>query len=85
MDILIGLGVFALAVAYNWVYTLCIRAMADGHAHRAALADTMLYLMSVAGLGALLLVGWWVIIPELLGQYVGTYLGTRHGVKSPAP
>lgn len=85
MDALIAVGIFALSVAYNWVYALCVRAMAEGHAHRAALADTGLYLMSIAGLGALLLVGWWVIVPELVGQYVGTYLGTRYGCKVPAP
>ena len=78
---LLVVAVFAASVAYNAVYALSVREMAAGRAHRAAMADTALYLIGVASLGALLLVGWWVVLPELVGQYIGTYWGTRLGAR----
>ncbi len=77
ISVLVAVGVGALSVGYNWAYAQSIKAMAAGQAHKAALLDTCLYLSGICSLGALVYVGWWVIVPELLGQYLGTYLGAR--------
>lgn len=74
---LIAVAAFTLAVVYNYVAAVGIRDCAAGHAHRAALADAALYVMGVASIASLVLIGWWLAVPELLGGYLGTFYGTR--------
>lgn len=76
--VLACLGVFAVTVAYNFVYAVYQRASADGNAVKAALFDTVLYAMGVISWGALFLIGWWMILPEIVANWLGTYLGTKY-------
>lgn len=76
------LAAFGLAAVYNFLAARGIRLVVEGSPHRAAMADFALDLMGRAFLVGLILVGPWLVVPELIGGYVGTYYGTR---RTPAP
>lgn len=77
VSIAAGVLVFGLAALSDYVEALYVKAVNAGEAHRAAACSEMMWLAGVIWLGALLEVGWWVVLPEGAGLYVGTLLAMR--------
>lgn len=74
---LIVVGILILSVFYNYVCAVCIKYISDGQPLRAAIADSALFLMGSLSLASLVFIGWWTLIPELVGGFVGTYYGAK--------
>ena len=78
-----SVAAFLLALASDWLetrYVRAVRAWEDGEVnarYRAANLSCAMLLVGGAGLYACVEVGWWVLIPELLGLRVGTLLALR--------
>lgn len=75
---------FALAASSDWLETKYVRAVReweDSHAatarERAARSSVAMWLVSVVALITVVEVGWWTLIPEGAGLYVGTKLALR--------
>lgn len=75
---------FVLAASSDWLETRYVRAVReweDGHAatarERAARSSVLMWIVSVIALVTVVEVGWWVLIPEGFGLYVGTKLALR--------
>lgn len=81
----LALAVFALATAYNFIAVRGVRMVVEGSPHRAAMSDLACDLMGRAFLVGIVLAGWWLVIPELLGGYLGTYYGTRRSGRRGPP
>jgi hypothetical protein len=71
----LGICMFALSVAYNFVAARGIAACARSERLRAANADLLLGVIGFVALWAFTCVGWWTAIPELAGGWLGTYYG----------
>lgn len=74
---------FVLAASSDWLetrYVRAVRAWEDGDRsarERAARSSVAMWLVSVVALVTVIEVGWWTIIPEGFGLYVGTKLAMR--------
>lgn len=75
---------FALSASSDWLETKYVRAVReweDSHAatarERAARSSVAMWLVSVIALVTVVEVGWWALIPEGAGLYVGTKLALR--------
>lgn len=75
---------FALAASSDWLetkYVRAVRAWEDTHAatarETAARSSVAMWLVSVIALVTVVEVGWWVLLPEGAGLYVGTKLAMR--------
>ncbi len=75
---------FVLAASSDWLetrYVRAVRAWEDGHAatdrETAARSSVAMWFVSVVALVTVVEVGWWVLIPEGAGLYVGTKLALR--------
>lgn len=75
---------FVLAASSDWLETRYVRAVHEwesGHAatarERAARSSVALWLVNVLALVTVVEVGWWVLVPEGIGLYVGTKLALR--------
>jgi hypothetical protein len=75
---------FVLAASSDWLETRYVRAVReweDNHAatarERAARSSVAMWLVSVVALVTVVEVGWWVLLPEGAGLYVGTKLALR--------
>ena len=81
--VLFSLLAFSLSLAATWFETQSIRAVfaweeGDPCAReRAARSDLMTWTMGVIALVTAVEVGWWVLVPEGLGIYLGTKLAMR--------
>lgn len=71
----LGIAMFILAVAYNYLAARGIQALARNQRFRAANADLLLGIVGLMALWAYVEVGWWTAIPELAGGWLGTYYG----------
>lgn len=72
LTLLVGLLLFALAAVSDLLETQYVRAVSDGGAERAARLSVAMWLVSMAGLVAVMEVGLHVLPFEALGCYVGT-------------
>jgi hypothetical protein len=74
---------FALAASSDWLetkYVRAVRAWEDGDTsarERAARASVAMWLVGCVALVTVIEVGWWVVVPEGLGLYVGTKVAMR--------
>jgi hypothetical protein len=79
---------FALAASSDWLETRYVRAVraweeatdmrrAEDARERAARSSVAMWLVGVVALVTVVEVGWWVLIPEGFGLYVGTKLALR--------
>lgn len=75
---------FALAASSDWLetrYVRAVRAWEDGGGaaarERAARSSVAMWLVGVIALATIIEVGWWVLVPEGAGLYVGTKLAMR--------
>lgn len=73
--IALGLAVFVLSVAYNFVAARGLICLVRSERLRAANADLLLGLIGVLALYAFVEIGWWTAVPELAGGWLGTYYG----------
>ncbi len=85
---LLSVMAFALAASSDWLetrYVRAVRAWEDGNTpdarirarERAARSSVAMWLVGVVALVTVVEVGWWVLIPEGAGLYVGTKLAMR--------
>ena len=75
--LLIGLLLFATAAASDYLETRYVQAVGSRDALRAAGCSVAMWVVSVAGLIAVIEVGWTVLPFEALGLFVGTWLAMR--------
>lgn len=75
--VLLALVVFVMATASDYLETRYVLAVNAGDAPRAALSSVAMQLVGVAGLVAVVEVGWWLLAPETIGLYFGTMLAMR--------
>lgn len=74
---------FALAASGDWLetrYVRAVRAWEDGDPagrERAARSSVAMWLVGTIALVTVVQVGWWTLVPEGLGLYVGTKLAMR--------
>lgn len=76
--------VFVLAVSSDWLEAKYVRAVqmwerthAATAREAAARSSVLMWLVSVIALVTVVEVGWWVLVPEGAGLYVGTKLAMR--------
>lgn len=74
-------GIFLLSVAYNYVSARGTQACARSERLRAANADLIVGIIGFVALWAFVNIGWWTIIPELIGGWFGTFFGTGSGAR----
>lgn len=72
-----SLVVFTGAAIYDFVFARYLRANAEGRAVSAANWSVTTYLVGLVGLSSVLQYSKWYAIPEVLGLWVGTYVGSR--------
>lgn len=83
LNVAVGLLAFFLALAADYLEAGYVRSVDawgkgdDSARHRAANYSCAMLLVSGLGLCACVEVGWWLLIPELLGLRVGTLLALR--------
>ena len=76
---------FALAASSDWLetrYVRAVRAWEEGDEaarERAARSSVLMWLVGVVALVTVVEVGWWVLLPEGAGLYVGTKLALSRG------
>jgi hypothetical protein len=74
---------FALAASSDWLetrYVRAVRAWEDGDKRArevAARSSVAMWVVGVVALATVIEIGWWTIIPEGAGLYVGTKLAMR--------
>lgn len=74
---------FLLAASSDWLetrYVRAVRAWEDGDTsarETAARSSVLMWLVGVVALVTVVEVGWWVLVPEGFGLYVGTKLAMR--------
>lgn len=74
---------FLLAASSDWLetrYVRAVRAWEDGDAsarERAARSSVAMWVVGVVALVTVVEVGWWVLLPEGAGLYVGTKYAMR--------
>ncbi len=79
---------FCLAASSDWLETRYVRAVRawekgvepterEQARERAARSSVAMWVVSVVALVTVVEVGWWVLLPEGLGLYVGTKLALR--------
>lgn len=89
--VLAGVLAFALAVSSDWLetrYVLAVKAWEEGDAsarERAARSSVLMWLVGVVALVTCVEVGWWLLLPEGLGLYVGTKLAMRPSLPQDLP
>lgn len=71
----IALGVFLLAIVYDFAYAAYVKATTVGRPARAAFFSACVYLVGVVGVVAVVRVSLWYVIPEAFGMAVGTWFG----------
>lgn len=72
-----GVLTFVLAAVSDFLETRYVSAVGAHDARGAARCSVAMWLAGVIGIAAWLSVGWWVLIPEGVGLYVGTRLAMR--------
>jgi len=75
--IAVALLVACAAATIDYAAVRYQRAVADGEAHRAGRWSLVQFAAGATGLIAAVSVGWWLLVPEGVGYYVGTYLAVR--------
>ena len=74
---------FLLAASSDWLetrYVRAVRAWEDGDQtarERAARSSVAMWLVGVVALVTVVEIGWWVLLPEGIGLYVGTKFAMR--------
>jgi hypothetical protein len=77
---IVALLVFAAAAAGDYVESYFVRRVADGDARGAARMSVAMYSVSLIGFFAVIKVSTWLVIPEILGVYIGTRLAVGRQV-----
>jgi hypothetical protein len=77
LNIALAVMVFVLAATSDFLETRYVQAVNARRAERAAQCSVMMWAVGVVGLVAVLEVGWWLLIPEAFGLYVGTMRAMR--------
>lgn len=81
--VLVCIAAFALAASSDWLetrYVRAVRAWEDGDVsarERAARSSVAMWIVGVIALVTVVELGWWVLVPEGAGLYVGTKLAMR--------
>ena len=73
------IAVFAVAVAYDYLFAMYVRYAAAKDAPRAALASGATYAVGLVGMLAVTQASVWFALPEIVGLALGTYLGILRG------
>lgn len=73
-SVLVVALVVAAAAAIDYAAVQHQRAVADRAAHRAARWSVAQFAAGACGLVAAVQVGWWLLAPEAVGYYLGTWL-----------
>ncbi len=71
------LGVFAIAAIYDFCYAQYAAAAAARQATAAATWSVMTYGAGLIGFASVLKCSTWLVIPEAVGLFFGTWLGVR--------
>lgn len=69
--------VFVSAVAIDAAHAYYVQVVSDGKPYHAAFASVAIYAASCVGWLGLLKAGYVVLIPEVLGLWLGTFLVVR--------
>lgn len=77
LSIALAVLVFVLAAVSDFLETRYVQAVQDRSARVAARCSVAMWAVGVIGLVAVLEVGWWLLIPEGAGLYVGTMRAMR--------
>lgn len=75
--------VFASAAALDGLHVRWNQAVADGRRLRAAVLSIAMWGVSLVGFAGVLEVSWWLLVPEGLGFFVGTYFAIEQ--REPIP
>lgn len=78
MLIILAIGVFISAVAFDFADSANTQAVTQGKPHQAALWSCAMYIIGLVGFYALVDVSWWLAIPECAGLYVGSWFAVTH-------
>lgn len=77
LNVAVAVLVFTLAAVSDFLETRYVQAVNARRAEQAARCSVAMWAVGVIGLVAVLEVGWWLLIPEGAGLYVGTMRAMR--------
>lgn len=78
--VLLAVVTFLAAATYDWCAAGYVRASADRKARKAAFWSMATVAVGIVGLSTVLQYSRWMLVPELLGVWLGTFYGvSRHG------
>lgn len=77
INVAVAVLVFTLAAVSDFLETRYVQAVNARRAESAARCSVAMWAVGVIGLVAVLQVGWWLLIPEGAGLYVGTMRAMR--------
>jgi hypothetical protein len=75
--VLISVAAFAASVTIDFLYVAWFHYSKQDSAHKAALCTVGIGLAGIAGTYVVIEYSEWYLIPDLLGLYVGTFLGIK--------
>lgn len=75
--VLLGIVVFFSTAAIDWIQAFWLRAYNRRQATRAANLGVLEYAAGLIAFAAFIEASWWLVIPEVLGLWVGTQLAVR--------
>ena len=74
---------FAAAAVGDVVEAYFVRAVADGHAHRAARMSVGMYVVSFSAWIITVRISLWYAVPEIFGLYLGSLVAVRRQQRAP--
>jgi hypothetical protein len=72
LNIIVAVMVFLLAASSDFLETRYVQAVNARRAELAARCSVAMWAVGCIGLVAVLHVGWWLLLPEGAGLYIGT-------------
>lgn len=81
MIVLMGVIVFAASLCYDLSSTRYLAAVTERNAAKAARWSVITSLIGLVGIAGILRYSTWLVIPELIGVWIGTFVGVRLSVK----
>lgn len=81
---LLAIGVFFGALVLDYADARNTQAVAERRPHAAARWSVTMYVVGMIGFFSVLKVSLWLVIPECLGLYVGSWLAARRPLRNPA-
>lgn len=80
---LLGVGVGLSALAIDWTAARYTQAIQEKHPHQAAIASAALTVLGAINLYVFVTVSPFYIIPEIVGNYLGTYIAVDRDKNKP--